>query len=221
MNRFARNGVTREILDSTRLTKLFKYPVSLEPDGRSLPLSEERRQHLQSLVRRIRGDPGTSTPGYCNILATLLHIRCLDQTLHLFEQNLYNEEQHSILNDDDLPFQKSECVKLFGESDGQFFWINQFLFCAVRFKEGDQVSWVEKREPCRLPFVCEPTEIGRGTFGVVRRAIIETGHLINKDNEAPLQVGRFQLPRLPPTNRLFYRKRHTPSRSLRYAARRA
>ena len=184
--RFVRNGKTREIFDTDRLDKLFRSLFALEDDDHLRQICELR---LRSTIRSIRGKFGTSNPGCCNILATLLFTRCQNQTLRAFEQKLHEEQTHELLNDDNLPFERPHCTQLFGEDDGPRFWDGQMPFCAVRFKENDQVSYVGTRASSRLPFVKDLKKIGEGTFGIVYKGVIEKGHLINKNGEAPLGVG--------------------------------
>ena len=183
--RFVRNGKTREIFDTDRLDKLFRSLFSLEHDSYARQVCEQR---LRSTMRVIRGKYGTSNPGCCNILATLLYTRCRSQTLRTFEQNLHDAKFQESLNDDNLPFEKPQCIEFFGDDDGPRFWEGQMPFCPVRFKENDQVSYVGTRASSRLPFVKELKRIGEGTYGIVYKGIIEQGHLINRNNEAPLVV---------------------------------
>ena len=184
--RFVRNGKTREIFDTDRLDKLFRSLFALESNELSRQTCELR---LRTTIRSIRGRFGTSNPGCCNVLATLLYTRCQNQTLRAFEQSIHDEGLHELLNDDNLPFERPRCTQLFGEDDGPRFWEGQMPFCAVRFKENDQVSYVGTRASSRLPFVKGLKRIGEGTFGIVYKGVIEKGHLINRNGEAPLAVG--------------------------------
>ena len=184
--RFIRNGKTREIFDTDRLDKLFRSLFASEEDDHR---RQTRERRLRITIRSIRGKFGTSDPGCCNILATLLYIRCQNSTLQMFEQNIHEVEFRELLNDENLPFERSQCTRLFGEDDGPRFWDGQMPFCPVRFKENDQVSYVGIRASSRLPFVKDLKRIGEGSFGVVYKGVIEKGHLINRYGEAPIAVG--------------------------------
>ena len=185
--RFAPNGTTREILDQPTLSALLKhifYPENYQIDAADEDL-------LQCLVSKIRGLETTTSPRYCNVLATLLYIRCTDDCLTSWAQELSQdmtpENQYRPIHDTDLPLTRSAALDIFGHDDGQSFWEQQYLFCPITLKKFDESVYVDHKKSCRLPFGQERIKIGKGNFAIVYKVRIETGHMVNESSGSALQ----------------------------------
>ena len=184
--RFAPNGITREILDQRTLSHLLKliiYSTNYQIDAAD-------EASLKSLVMRIRGLETSTSPRYCNVLATLLYIRCTDERLQSWAQTLSHEiapeDQYRPISDTDLPLTKSAALKNFGHDDGQSFWAQQYLFCPIILKEFDESVYVGHKTSCRLPFGEERSKIGKGSFATVYKVKIQTGHMVNESSSLAL-----------------------------------
>ena len=185
--RFAPNGVTKEILDQRtlfQLLKLIRYPANYQ-------INASDEDSLQCLVNRIRGLEPITFPGFCNVLATLLYIRCTDDCLKTWTQGLFHdmalENQYQPIHDTDLPLTRAEALDKFGYDDGHSFWEQQYFFCPITLKESDESIFVDHKKPCRLPFRQERTKIGKGSFATVYRVEIEKGHMVNEASGLALQ----------------------------------
>ena len=185
--RFAPNGTTREILDEGTLFRLLKLIIYSANDHNDAV----DEAPLKSLVRKIRGLETTTSPGYCNVLATLLYIRCTDDCLKSWAQNLSHdtapEDQYRPICDTDLPLTSSVALDQFGRDDGQSFWEQQYLFCPIILKEFDESVYVDHKKSCRLPFGQERVKIGKGHFAIVYKVKIERGHIVNESSGLALQ----------------------------------
>ena len=184
--RFARNGITKEIFDKQTLFHLFKLVIYQGHDG----VGATGEDTLRSLAFQIRGSDTETFPGYCNILATLLHARCTDACLKSWAQSLLRQSPHDPqrrpINDNDLPLTELVARDNFGY-DGLSFWEQQSLFCPIILKEFDESIYVDHNQSCRLPFVEERTKIGKGNFATVYKVKIEKGHLVNQSSGLALQ----------------------------------
>ncbi len=185
--RFARNGITKEILDKQTLFHLFKLVIYHGQDG----VGATDEDTLRSLAFQIRGSDTEKFPGYCNILATLLYARCTDACLNSWAQSLIRSSPHDSqqrpINDNHLPLTESVARDNFGYDDGHSFWEQQSLFCPIILKEFDESIYVDHNQSCRLPFVKERTKIGKGNFAIVYKVKIEKGHLVNQSSGLALQ----------------------------------
>lgn len=56
-------------------------------------------------------------------------------------------------------------------------------------KETDEAIYVDDRASCPIPFIKGPVEIGRGADAIVRKVIIEKGHLVNERDKVNYDVG--------------------------------
>lgn len=186
--RFAPNGTTREILDQWTLFYLLKFIIY----SANYQINSADEDSLQCLVRKIRGPETTTSPGYCNVLATLLYIRCTDERLKSWAQDLSHdmapEHQYRPIHDTDLPLTRSAALEKFGHDDGQSFWEQQYLFCPITLKEFDESVYVDHRKSCRLPFGQERIKIGKGSFATVYKVKIEKGHMVNESSGLALQT---------------------------------
>ena len=187
MKRFASNGTTREIFDQRTLFQLLKliiYPADYQTN-------DADKDSLQCLVRKIKGLETTTSPGYCNVLATLLYIRCTDACLTSWTQDLSHdiapEHQYRPVLDTDLPLTKIAALDKFGPEDGQSFWEQQYLFCPITLKESDESVYVDHKKSCRLPFGQERIWIGKGGYATVYKVKIEKGHMVNESSGLALQ----------------------------------
>ena len=185
--RFAPNGVTKEILDQWTLFQLLKHIVY--PETYQIDAVDEAS--LKSLVRKIRGLETTTSRGYCNVLATFLYMRCTDDCLQSWAQDLAQDiapnDQYRPICDNDLPLTRSAALEKFGHDDGQSFWEQQYLFCPITLKEFDESIYVDAKKSCRLPFRQERIKIGKGSFATVYKVEIETGHMVNESSGLALQ----------------------------------
>ena len=181
--RFAPRGVTREIFDEGRLDSLFRRLLHSESTTEIRDDSVE----LPRIVQRIRGSGDFRK--YCDVLAILLYSRCMDESLRKFSSYILEIEPSHSISDDDLPVAQEDAIQAFGNDDGHQFWGEQYVFCPVVLKEGDESLYVDKRAPCPLPFVEEPKEIGKGAYAVVKKVIIEKGHLVNEREKSENEVG--------------------------------
>ena len=188
--RFARNGITREILNEATLYHLFKLLNFTD----NHVLSGTDDQCLKSLVSVVRGlemETSPSPPEYCNILATLLYARCTDECLRSWAKTLSHQRSHDHeprpFNDNDLPLTEPAAQKSFGDADGHCFWELQFLFCPITLKESVESVYVDHERSCRLPFTEERTKIGSGNFARVYKVKIEKGHMVNQSSGLALQ----------------------------------
>ncbi len=180
--RFARNGITREIFDKQTLFHLLKLIIYQEHDEPNAT----NEDFLRSLVFEIRGSETETSPGYCNILATLLYARCTDDCLKAWAKSLLRQRSHVCeqrpFHDTDLPVTESAARATFGYEDGHSFWEQQSLFCPVILKESDESIYVGRHESCPLPFAEEPIRIGKGAFAIVYKVKIEKGHMVNQSS---------------------------------------
>lgn len=184
--RFAPIGVTREIFERGRLEHLF----GLLFEGQNDLSGNHDLIDLPRLAETIRGSQDSRS--YCNVLATLLYSRCADQNLRDFARNILHEKPGILVSDDDLPLAQQAARDTFGTEDGPSFWVDQYSFCPVVLIEKDESRYLGDKASCPLPFLKEPVEIGLGAYGVVRKVIIEKGHLINRrekfSNEVSLSL---------------------------------
>ena len=181
--RFAPNGTTREILNQRTLSQLLKliiYAANYQTDAAN-------EDSLKCLVVKIRGLETTTSPGYCNVLATLLYIRCTDDCLNSWVQDLSHEDQDRPIRDIDLPLTKSAALEKFGHNDGQSFWEQQDLFCPIILKEFDESVYVDHKKSCRLPFGQDRIWIAKGSYANVYMVRIEAGHIVNESSGLALQ----------------------------------
>ena len=183
IKRFAPNGTTREILDQRTLSQLLK--LIIYSANHQIDAADE--DSLKCLVEKIRGLETTISPGYCNVLATLLYIRCTDDCLKSWVQDLSHEGQYRPFRDIDLPLTRSAAVERLGDDDGPSFWEQQYLFCPITLKEFDESVYVDHKEPCRLPFGQDRIRIGKGNYAVVYKVRIEAGHMVNESSGLALQ----------------------------------
>ena len=185
--RFAANGTTREILGQRTLFDLLKLIIYSANDQ----INAADEDSLHNLVRKIRGLKTPTSPGYCNVLATLLYIRCTDDCLRSWAQALFHdvatEHQNRPIHDTDLPLTESAALEKFGDDDGQSFWEQQYLFCPITLKEFDESVYVDHKKSCRLPFGQERIKIGKGSFATVYKVKIEAGHMVNESSGLALQ----------------------------------
>ena len=185
--RFARNGVTREILDKQTLFLLLKLTIYQAHDR----INATDEDFLRPLASEIRGSETRTSPGYCNILATLLYARCTDDCLKTWARSLLPQKDHDRqqrpVDDNDLPLTESAAQENFGNDDGHSFWEQQSLFCPIILKEFDESVYVGRNQSCRLPFMEERIRIGKGSFAVVYKVKIEKGHMVNHSSGWALQ----------------------------------
>ena len=185
--RFAPNGTTREILDQRTLFQLLRLIIY----SANYQINTADENSLQSLVRKIRGPETATSPAYCNVLATLLYIRCKDDCLTSWTQSISHdmasEYQDRSIHDTDLPLMKSAALDKFGHADGSRFWEEQYLFCPIVLKMFDESVYVDHKSSCRLPFGQERIEIGKGSYARVYKVKIERGHMVNQSSGLALQ----------------------------------
>ena len=185
--RFAPNGTTREIFDQRTLFHLLKLVIYSPSD--QIDVADE--DSLQCLVSTIRGLETTTSPRYCNVLATLLYIRCTDDCLKSWARGLSHdmatEHQYRPIHDTDLPLTRTAALDKFGHDDGESFWEQQYLFCPIILKESDESIYVDHKKSCRLPFGQERIKIGKGSFATVYKVKIETGHMVNETSGLALR----------------------------------
>lgn len=180
---FARRGITREIFEEGRLKHLFGLLLQSESDL----AAHNNSADFKLIAERIRGS-GNSL-AYCNVLATLLYSRCTNETLRRFSSEILLTEPRKPITDDDLPLTEKDACEAFGNHDGHQFWVDQYVFCPVVLKENDEARYVDDRASCPMPFIEEPEEIRRGGYAIVRRVIIEKGHLVNERDKVNHDVG--------------------------------
>ena len=168
--RFARMGVTREILEEQRLIHLFGLLYNTGKDN----LDSESKDRVKSIVGEIRGDEVSLS--YCNALATLLYARCSDESLRTLGERLLDGKTTEALSDDGRPLPKDELVSIFGGNDGLAAWEHQSLFRPVVLMAGEEN--VYKGESSPLPFTEEPVKLDRGSYATVYKVKIAKGHLI-------------------------------------------
>jgi len=142
---------------------------------------------FKRIAERIRGS-GNSL-AYCNVLATLLYSRCTNETLRRFSSKILLTESRKPITDDDLPLTQKDAREAFGNHGGHQFWVDQYVFCPVVLKETDEAIYVDDRASCPIPFIKGPVEIGRGADAIVRKVIIEKGHLVNERDKVNYDVG--------------------------------
>ena len=185
--RFAPNGTAREILGQQTLFNLLKLIIY----SANYQINAADEDSLQNLVSEIRGLETTTSPGYCNVLATLLYIRCTDECLKSWAQalspDITTEHQYRPIHDNDLPLTVSAALEKFGHDDGQSFWDQQYLFCPITLKEFDESVYVDHKEFCRLPFGQERIWISTGSFATVYKVKIVAGHMVNESSGLALQ----------------------------------
>ncbi len=168
--RFARRGITREILEEHRLTHLFHllYNAGLEK------LVSDSKDRVRSIARKIRGSEESSA--YCNVLATLIYARCSDESLRTLGEGVLDEKLPETLSDNGRTLPKKELCSIFGREDGLGVWEHQSLFRPVLLTGNNENVYEDESSP--LPFVEDPVRIGRGAYASVYKVKIEKGHLI-------------------------------------------
>ena len=168
--RFARKGITREILEEQRLIHLFGLLYNTGEDN----LDSESKDRVKSIVGKIRGDEGSLV--YCNALATLLYARCSDESLRTLGERVLHGKSTEALSDDGRPLPKDKLFSMFGEDDGLAAWEHQSLFRPVVLMAGDENVYEGEASP--LPWDEDPVRIGRGSYATVYKVKIAKGHLI-------------------------------------------
>ena len=168
--RFARRGITRQILEEQRLIHLFGSLYSAGNDN----LDSKSKDRVISIARKIRGHGGSVA--YCNALATLLYARCSDKSLRTLGEGVLHGKLPEALSDDGRPLLKDELLDIFGEDDGLAAWEHQSLFRPVLLMVYDENIYEGEFSP--LPFVKDPEPLGSGSFAEVDKVKIEQGHLI-------------------------------------------
>ena len=177
--RFARNGVTKEILDGQVLFQILKLLIYQGDDGADATDDD----YIRSLALEIRGSETGTSPGYCNILGTLLYARCTNDCLKTWAKSLLPPSSHcphqKPADDNDLPLSKLAARSNFGHDDGHTFWEQQYLFCPITLKESDESVYVGLKQCCRLPFLEERTKIAKGSYAIVYKVNVASGHMVN------------------------------------------
>ena len=168
--RFARRGITREILEEQRLTHLFRLLYNAGQD-KFISDSEDR---VRSIARKIRGSGDSSA--YCNVLATLLYARCSDKSLRKLGESVLDGTLPEALFDNGRTLPREELCSIFGSEDGHGTWEHQSLFRPVLLTGNNENVYEGESSP--LPFVEDPVRIGRGAYATVYKVKIEQGHLI-------------------------------------------
>ena len=168
--RFARRGITREKLEEQRLTNLFDFLYIAGSDK----LDSKSQDRVRSIAKKIRGSGESSA--YCNILATLLHARCSDESLRTLGERVLAGRLPEALSDHGRGLPKDELCSIFGVDDGLALWEHQSLFRPVVLTGYDENVYDDESSP--LPFVEAPVRIGRGTYATVYKVKIDEGHLI-------------------------------------------
>ena len=168
--RFARRGITREILEEQRLIHLFSLLYNTGKDNLNL----ESKDRVESIVGKIRGDEGSLA--YCNALATLLYACCSDKSLRTLAEGLLDGQIPEVLSDNGRPLPKEKLCSIFGVNDGHDVWEHQSLFRPVLLMAYDENVYEGESSP--LPLVEDPVKLGSGSFATVYKVKIEEGHLI-------------------------------------------
>ncbi|KAL2037247.1 hypothetical protein N7G274_009936 [Stereocaulon virgatum] len=169
--RFARRGITREIFDEHRVFKLFER---LYFDDNAI-VDESANKWLRLIAHKVRGDKLSES--FCNALATLIYMRCTEDSLKVYAHLLLHDKLPKSLADDGLhPLPEPRLIEIFGKDEGHNFWEQQCLFRPVILMINDEAVYEDGSSP--LPFVEEPDPIGSGSFANVNKVKIETGHLI-------------------------------------------
>ena len=181
--RFARKGITREIFEKSRLEHLLKL---LHCDTINVPSHDAGIDAIR-VAECIRGAQDSSS--YCNVLATLLYSRCTDKTLRKFSSDLLERKAQNSISDSDLPLTKEDACKAFGTDDGYSFWEDQYIFSPVVLLENDESRYVGNKASCPLPILEEPEVIGQGAYAIVKKVMIERGHLVNGKDRTANDVG--------------------------------
>ena len=168
--RFARRGITKEILEEQRLIHLFHLLYHRGDEK----LNSKSKDRARLIATKIRGCEGSLA--YCNVLATLLYARCSDESLRTLAEGLLDGKISEALSDDGRPLPKEQLCSIFGVNDGHDVWEHQSLFRPVVLMAGDENVYEGESSP--LPFPEDPVWLGRGSFATVYKVKIAKGHLI-------------------------------------------
>ena len=121
--RFARRGITREIFDEHRVFKLFER---LYFDKDTI-VDESANKRLRLIAEKVRGNE--TSESFCNALATLIYMRCTEDSLKVYADRLLNDRLPKVLADDGLlPLPEPRLIEIFGKDEGHNFWEQQCLF---------------------------------------------------------------------------------------------
>ncbi|KAL6714396.1 hypothetical protein ACLMJK_007819 [Lecanora helva] len=159
--RFARKGVTKDVLSERKLTKLFS---AVRPSN----ANTYSRPDPEAIARRVTG--AANLASFSNVLAVLLHTRCSEESLRAFMERLMTRDD--IPSDAALPLGKPAAREVFGDFEGTRFWQSQFPFCPVVLKFGSVYP-----AGCQLPFTKDAEYLGEGGYGKVWEVEVEAGHM--------------------------------------------
>jgi hypothetical protein len=112
---------------------------------------------------------------YFKVLLILVRSGCSDRDL----QRLRRESL--VVGDEDLPVDRATAINMFGEKLGASFYSEQFTFCAVKFKDGEETKYLgDVRQKCPLPFESRE-RLGGGSSGAVYKVKVLASHFCSKD----------------------------------------
>ena len=159
--RFTRRGLTHEILEEKKLVKLSQLVLK----GSVAPAQPSDSE----LALTIQGSK--ATPGFCNVLATLLHAKVRAGTLRTFLESLTAGKNRPYSNAN-LPLDKDTAREHFGIDDGS-------EFCPVMLTGKGESNYVGCKSRCPLRFCEGPKLLGSGVYGIVYEVNIEKGECNN------------------------------------------
>lgn len=161
------------------------------PNGSTKQVFEVNRSELSRLLQTLLHIPQTDTArasyavertieSFNNVFATLLCIpdRC-DAWRNQYGRLLLSDDftdSASYPTDGDLPWSLETASSIF-PSLGQTFYDEQFKFCPVTLRAGEEVIYEDTR--CPLPYL-EESQIGQGSFGRVVRVKLERYHFLSE-----------------------------------------
>jgi hypothetical protein len=139
---------------------------------------------LLGLLRLLSGNSWTTEDRdrqreYCKVLLILLRSACNDGDLRSFQAKVSHGDG---LLDSDLPVDKVRAIDEFGQALGPTFYRKQFMFCAVKLKDGEETKYLGKvKEDCPLPFKSREI-LGGGSSGAVYKVEIMASHFCSGDH---------------------------------------
>jgi hypothetical protein len=138
---------------------------------------------LLDLFRLLSGDNWTTEDKdrrkeYCKVLLILLRSNCNDEDLRRFQEKVVRDGG---LRDLDLPVDEARAIDEFGQVLGATFSRKQFIFCAVKLKDGEETRYLGKvKQDCPLPFG-NREKLGGGSSGAVYKVKVLASHFCSKE----------------------------------------
>jgi hypothetical protein len=190
-----------ESLRSKIRQNLIEQDVGENPDERWLAppdlATKTFRPQLLDLLNLLAGNNIAARErecliNYCKVLLVLIESGCTCEDLQRFKARALEDDG---IRDRHLPVQRARAIDQYGEDLGKSFHRNQFMFCPVILRDGEEKTYLgEMDQHCPLPFESRE-KLGGGSSGAVYKVKVILAIFIPRKMEWA-QTTRYVLPRL-------------------------